>query len=150
MTETLQVTPDRVGQWRIDRASINHTIRDTRCWIAQAANHPQPPFAELGSRLRALREQLESHFGAAIQIYTALAEELWCIEVQSAQQIAAADQTHLLRRLESLIIGVLSVPPAYATFADAVDALEWIFDELDQYEEREADSFEWLLASQCG
>ncbi|MGV3486268.1 MAG: hypothetical protein ACO1RT_17750 [Planctomycetaceae bacterium] len=150
MTETLQIAADRVGQWRLEHASINHSIREARRWLAAVSPQKSDCHENLGTLLKTLDSQLRAHFRLAIEIYDAMAEELWCIEVESAKQIAIADQQHLLHRLDSLICCLLDVPSAYSSLNDAADELEWIFDELDQHEERESDSFEWLLLSHCG
>ncbi len=76
-------------------------------------------------------------------------EKLWCIEVQSAKRAAESDHSHLLGRLAFLTAKIDATQPLFETIDEANDQLEWFFDELDQHEERQADSFEWLLHSEC-
>jgi len=68
-----------------------------------------------------------------------LRQKLWCVEVESAQRQAAADQHHLLVRLEAFVMQLEQISPSFESFEQA----------LDQLEERESDSFEWLLQTDC-
>lgn len=155
ITGTLQTAANAIGQWRTEHSSINGAIGQLRRWIAEAlraepASWPEPLHGELAMRLRAIAESMRSHFQLTGEIYDALGAEFWCIEVESAKRIAAADHDHLLVRLDSLIARLCETPSTFASLADAVEELEWIFDQLDQHEESVSDSFEWLLLTDCG
>lgn len=153
--QTLQTSANPMARWRIEQSAINNAIRRLRCRIAAAISGErpglasEPDFRSLVEQIQTIDGQLRLHFQHTLEIYHSLGGELWCIEVESAKRIAMADQTHLLDRLQSLMARLSEIPSPIASMADAVDELEWIFDELDQHEECESDSFEWLLHSAC-
>jgi len=149
ITATLQTNGDAANQWHSGRVLINEAIRRTRDWIRSESHCGTPCYRDLASQLRDLSASLRAHFQHGNELYESLRQELWCVEVESAQRQKSADEHHLLVRLDAFIVSLEEVEPPFVTFEAAQDQLEWFFDELDQLEERESDSFEWLLQSGC-
>ncbi len=146
-TQTLSRNREAVKQWHSEHAKVNGMIRETRRWIRESSQYGTPCLRHLATRLRDFSGPLHAQFQGVDELYDSLGSERWCVEVESAQRQAAGDHQHLLVRLESFVSQWEAVTPPCASFEQAQDQLEWFFDELDQLEERESDSFEWLLQS---
>jgi hypothetical protein len=138
-----------VQDWRSGRAAIEETVRDTRRWIASVASLTPAPMGDLNTRLIGLEDCLRAHFEQGCHLYRSVSELLWCVEVDSALASAQADHDHLMGRLQLLALGLRQSASSPEAFQSYVEQLEWFFDDLDQHEEREADSLQWLLQSSC-
>jgi hypothetical protein len=148
-TATLQTSNAAAKQWHCGHHLVDEAIRRTRRWICEASQNGTPSYRDLASQLRDFSAPLRAHFQQGNELYESLRQELWCVEVESAKRQAAADQHHLLVRLEAFVMRLEEVEPPFASFEHAQNQLEWFFDELDQLEERESDSFGWLLKNDC-
>ncbi len=138
-----------LGLWISERGQLQVAIRNLRKWVCENQHRDPAPFGELATHLRDFNTLLRGHFTGAAEIFELMREKLWCIEVQSAKRAAESDHSHLLGRLAFLTAKIDATQPLFETNDEANDQLEWFFDELDQHEERQADSFEWLLHSEC-
>jgi len=170
MVQTLQTSARKPGQsqpgqsqpgqivrsWREQRSSIDTIVRETRRWIVSMSPETSDPERELAAMMAEFAGSLRSHFDCGCELYDSLAEQLWCVEVELAKRTAQADHCHLLASLIGLTAKLQDAGSpdegfkgAVAGFLSSVEELEWFFDQLDQHEEREADSFEWLLQANC-
>ncbi len=149
ITESLPANGNSFTKWRAEQSALQNSIRQTRDWLGAALCCESPSCPELIERVQGMATQLQSHFQLSGEIYDSLGESLWCIEVDSAKRQTQLDQQHLLDRLNLLVTTLQGAAPTPASFEAAADQLEWVFDELDLHEEREADSFDWLRHSRC-
>ena len=148
-TQTLSRNSEVVKQWHSEYAKVDGMIREIRRWIRESSQYGTPCLRQLAIQLRDFSAPLLTHFQYGDELYESLRLDRWCVEVESAQRQAAADHQHLLARLDAYVSQWEAVTLSPASFEQAQDQLEWFFDELDQLEERESDSFEWLLQTDC-
>lgn len=146
---TLQSTNGTHPHWQAERLSIEDNVRSIRAWAKDAASLATPPMGQLGEKLCELADLCRSHFRREAQIYDQLQEELGCIEVEAAKRQAEADHRHLLERFDLLSNQLAGSRTPFANFEEACERAEWLFDDLDQHEEREAESIQWLSKNGC-
>lgn len=153
MNQTLQISAPVPGEsaqsWRTERATLDEAIREIRRWIKSAKTAEPKPVDELQGKLVDFSCCLRSHWEHGSELYDALRESLWCVEVESAQRNAQADYSYLLGRLNAITTPIEVTDSEPVSFQQMTEQLEWFFDELDQHEEREADCFDWLLQTSC-
>lgn len=146
---TVQSSSALFSQWRKDRAKVEEQVRNIRQALAQPLASSDKSTEDLASRLSGLSEQITAQFRCENDVYEALKEELGCIEVDTAKRQAQADQKHLTHRL-SLICDQLGDSSSPDIVWEVVsEKLDWLFDDLDQHQERECESIEWLTQNGC-
>jgi hypothetical protein len=139
------------SQWRTQRDCVDAQIAALRRVIAQSAAAPGQNLAELASCARALADRMRDHFRSEAETYEALKEELGCVEVDTAKRQAEADQVHLLARVTLICEQLEGSHAELAVSPEAmIEKLDWLFDDLDQHQERECESIEWLSQHGCG
>jgi hypothetical protein len=153
MIQTLQASPPKPGEisqlWQSERVSLETAIRQIRHCVGSASSETDSSFRQLSDSVGDLALQLRCHFNRGSELYDAARERLWCVEVDLAKGNAQADHVYLLGRLERIAAGFQESDATFVSFGDAIEQLEWFFDELDQHEEHQAESFDWLLQTDC-
>lgn len=117
--------------------------------MAQSASQPNRSVSELASCVSILANLLQTHFRCETETYEVLKAELGCVEVDTAKRQAEADQAHLLKRLAHVSDQLSSPQSDFALQASLIERLDWLFDDLDQHQERECESIEWLSQNGC-
>jgi hypothetical protein len=137
------------SQWRKDRGQVIEMVRRTRLCIPPSVAYSVENVDALATCARRLLELLRVHFQRENEVYDALRHELRCVEVDTARRQAEADQLHLLNRLSMVCEQLEVAPDDLSSWDVAKEKLDWLFDDLDQHQERECESIEWLTQSGC-
>jgi len=135
-----------MSMWRAERIGIEKLISELRS-AYPPRSQSSLSYALLQHFVRSLGSHLKGHFDRSSGVYTTIGEQSWCVEVDWAQRSANANHAHIIQRIERLESQADAADPF--AMAGLIEQLEWLFDELDQHEEREAESLEWLLQIQC-
>ncbi len=132
--------------WKDEHKRLDGMMLDLFEWMNSGSHRQSPPYREAVERLKKLLELLNLHFAQEAMLNIALAENHGGVSCEIAavgERIASEHQT-LSERLQS-IIEIFSQPERdSAGWPEAVVQFNLFYDVLEQHEEQEENSVQWL------
>ena len=129
------------GDWQVDDQKLAACIDEIRDWMLEVNQLGIPHFGETASRLRPLRESLQSHFEREDQILNKLSElySPTSPEVEAFARQTKLDHRSLMMRLNDLHSRLKEVDPPFESWTAAMDEVDVFFEAMQQHELQESD-----------
>lgn len=139
-----------LDEWDDEHRELDRTIQQLVDWVCGEGSPEHDRLKGITYRLRQLQLRLEEHFDKEHRLGKLLADARGAstMEIDAVCRRAAAEHSVLAERLARLIAGVER--GAFASWNDVAAEFDLLVDRIEQHEEQERQSVQWLLPlEQC-
>jgi uncharacterized protein (DUF1501 family) len=134
-------------QWRSEHDSLDRFAVDLLNWAHDQSKRREAQYREAVAKVSELSERLAKHFARESEIVAMLiaARGEQSPEAAATRRQSERDHTNLTCRLKQLVDRIHESQSERDAWKTSMSELSLILDLLEQHEEQEAESIEWLI-----